>query len=66
MRLSRLLERGFDTEFGLGSDAMAVAMRGYGLLKLVGASEGLEPIRKELGSRFSKTRRAPPEEKKAA
>ncbi len=66
MRLSRLLERGNDTDFGLGSDAMTVAVKGYGLLKLVGRSEGLEVLRKELGSRFSKTRRVKSEEEKAA
>ena len=66
MRLTRLLERGNDTDFGLGSDAMTVAVQGYGLLKLVGRSEGLDALRKELGTRFSKTRRTAPEEMKAA
>ena len=66
MRLTRLLERGNDTDFGLGSDAMTVAVQGYGLPKLVGRSEGLDALRKELGTRFSKTRRTAPEEKKAA
>ena len=66
IRLSRLLERGQDTEFALGSDAMSVAVQGYGLLKLVGRSEGLDAMRKTLGTRFSKSRRATPEEKKAA
>lgn len=66
IRLSRLLARGNDTDFALGSDAMAVAVQGYGLLKLVGRSEGLEPMRKALGSRFSKSRRSAAEEKKVA
>ncbi len=66
MRLTRLLERGNDTEFALGSDAMAAAMRGYGLLKSVSGREGLDGLRKGLGSRFSKSRRTPDEEKKAA
>lgn len=66
MRLTRLLERGNDTDFALGSDAMAVAMRGYGLLKSVSGREGLDQLRRELGTRFSKGRRKSPDEKKAA
>lgn len=66
MRLTRLLERGEDTDFALGSDAMAAAMRGYSLLKAVSGREGLDQLRRDLGSRFSKTRRLAPEEKKAA
>ena len=57
---------GNDTDFALGSDAMAVAVQGYGLLKQVGRSEGLEPMRKALGSRFRKSRRSAAEEKKVA
>ena len=52
--------------FALGSDAMAGAMRGYGLLKSVSGCEGLDQLRRDLGSRFSKTRRSAPLEKKAA
>ena len=52
--------------FALGSDAMAAAMRGYGLLKSVSGCEGLDQLRRDLGSRFSKTRRSAPLEKKAA
>ena len=66
MRLTRLLERGNDTDFALGSDAMAVAMRGYSLLKAVSGREGLDQLRRDLGTRFSKARRPVPEEKKAA
>ena len=66
MRLTRLLEPGNDTDFALGSDAMQVATQGYALLKVVGRSEGLSAIRKDLGVRFSKTRRAANEEKDAA
>ncbi|MBK8067050.1 MAG: hypothetical protein IPK27_05320 [Rhodanobacteraceae bacterium] len=65
-RLECLLGRGNDTSIALGSDAMSVAMQGYGLLKLVGRSAGLEPLRRDLGSRFVKTRRAPAEGKKVA
>ncbi len=45
---------------------MQVATQGYALLKVVGRSEGLHDFRKELGTRFSKTRRAANEEKAAA
>ena len=66
MRLKRLMERGDDTDFALGSDAMAAAMRGYSLLKAVSGKEGLDQLRRELGTRFAKQRRTAPEEKKAA
>ncbi len=36
------------------------------LLKLVGKTEGLDAVRKDLGSRFGKRRRGPGEEKRAA
>ena len=57
IRLSRLSERASDTDVALGSDVMTVALQGYGLLKLSGRAEGLEPLRQELGARFSKTSR---------
>ncbi len=66
IRLSRLLSKMDDTEFALGADAMQVATQGYGLLKMVGRSEGLNEFRKELGARFTKTRRAANQEKNAA
>ena len=61
VRLSRLTDRASDTETALGSDVMAVALRGYNLLKLTGRSEGLAPLRQQLGNRFAKAaRQAPP------
>ncbi|MFO1494194.1 MAG: hypothetical protein U1F26_05990 [Lysobacterales bacterium] len=66
MRLTRLLERGNDTDFALGSDAMAVALRGYSLLKSVSGREGLDQLKRGLGTRFSKARRKSPDEKQAA
>ena len=57
IRLSRLGERASDTDAALGSDVMTVALQGYGLLKLSGRAEGLEPLRQELGARFSKSSR---------
>lgn len=53
-RLQRLTERAADTELALGSDVMSVALQGYALLKVVGKNQGLESLRKELGSRFVK------------
>jgi hypothetical protein len=57
IRLSRLSERASDTDVALGSDVMAVALQGYSLLKLTGRTEGLEPLRQELGVRFTKASR---------
>ncbi len=59
VRLARLSERASDTSFALGSDVMAAALEGYNLLKRSGKSEGLDSLRKELGSRFSRTSRQP-------
>ena len=56
-RLQRLTERAQDTEMALGSDCMNVALAGYALLKVAGKNQGLEGLRKELGSRFFKTAR---------
>ncbi|MCI4566698.1 hypothetical protein [Lysobacter sp. CFH 32150] len=56
-RLQRLAERGADTEIALGSDVMDVALEGYGLLKVSGKNQGLDGLRKELSSRFSRTTR---------
>ena len=66
IRLGKLMSKMDDTEFALGADAMQVATQGYALLKVVGRSEGLNDFRKELGARFSKTRRAANQEKNAA
>jgi len=60
VRLSRLSDRASDTEIALGSDVMDMALRGYSLLKLTGCSEGLEPMRQQLSSRFAKTTRQSP------
>jgi hypothetical protein len=56
-RLQKLAERGSDTEIALGSDVMDVALEGYGLLKVSGKNQGLDSLRKELSSRWAKTRR---------
>ena len=57
-RLQKLAERGSDTEIALGSDVMDVALEGYGLLKVSGKNQGLDGLRKELSSRWAKSRRA--------
>ena len=56
-RLQKIAERGSDTEIALGSDAMDVAREGYGLLKLSGKNQGLDGLRTELSSRWSRARR---------
>ena len=65
VRLTKLMSRLDDTDFALGSDAMQVASQGYALLKVVGRAQGLDDVRKDLGTRFLK-RRSASEEKKAA
>ena len=61
VRLSRLSERASDTDIALRSDVMAVALKGYSLLKLTGRSEGLEPLRRDLSLRFARSSRPAPE-----
>lgn len=59
-RLQRLVERAQDSEVALGSDVMSLALEGYALLKVAGKNQGLEAMRKDLSSRFSKTRAPEP------
>lgn len=56
-RLLRLTERATDTEIALGSDVMNCALQGYALLKVSGKNQGLEGLRRELGTRFAKSPR---------
>ncbi|MEO7325440.1 MAG: hypothetical protein ABIW82_11490 [Dokdonella sp.] len=65
-RLTRLSERGADTQAALGSDVMAAALQGYGLLRLSGRDQGLEALRASLGTRFAKKPRVMDEVAKAA
>lgn len=58
-RMQRLAERAGDTEALLGADVMRCALDGYALLKVSGRNQGLEGLRKELGSRFAKSARVP-------
>lgn len=57
-RMQRLVERMEDSEMALGSDAMNVALEGYGLLKLTGRNKGLEGVSEALSARFSRSRKA--------
>jgi len=57
-RLQRLTERAQDSETLLGSDVMMAALQGYALLKVAGKNQGLDGLRKELGTRFNKSPRA--------
>ena len=54
-RLQKLVERAEDSEVALGSDVMSLALEGYALLKVAGRNQGLEALRKDLSTRFSKT-----------
>lgn len=65
-RLTRLSERGADTQAALGSDVMSGALQGYGLLKLSGRDQGLEALRTSLGARFAKKPKVTDDEAKAA
>lgn len=52
VRLTRLVEKGRDTDMALGSDVMASALEGYAFLKIAGKGEGLHGLRKDLSRRF--------------
>jgi hypothetical protein len=56
-RILRLAERASDTDIALRSDVMRCALDGYALLKVAGRNQGLEALRRNLGSRFSKSSR---------
>lgn len=60
-RLQRLAERAQDSEIALGSDVISLALEGYALLKVAGRNQGLEALRRDLGSRFNRRRQAAPE-----
>lgn len=56
-RLRKLLGRADDSEMALGSDVMATSLEGYALLKVLGKGSGLDALRRDMASRFS--RKAP-------
>lgn len=51
-RFKRLTERMADTETLLGSDVIAAALEGYGMLKVAGKSQGLNALQSGLSERF--------------
>ena len=57
-RMSRLIERGNDTDAALGNDIMTVALQAYGLLKLTGRAEGMESLRRDLSGVFNRSKRS--------
>ena len=61
-RLMRLCERGSDTDAALGNDIMAVSLKAYGLMKLIGNGEGMETLKRDLSTHFARSRRKPVEE----
>ncbi len=60
-RVQRLAERGRDTEMALGADVMDAALEGYALLRVSGKQQGLDGLRKELSSRWARSRSDAPE-----
>ncbi|HWU77663.1 MAG TPA: hypothetical protein VN043_14255 [Rhodanobacter sp.] len=67
MRLQRLSERAQDSSTALGSDLMQFALEGYALLRVTGKNQGLEELRRDLSTRFSRgTARTPSEPAPAA
>jgi len=58
-RVQRLAAQLDDTVAALGSDVMDTALEGYAHIKLSGGAHGLDDLRRELGGRFAKRRRAP-------
>ena len=50
-RLSKLSQRGDDTQMAVGSDLMTHALEGYAVLKVTGKGQGVDDLRKMLASR---------------
>ena len=59
--LRRMTTRVDHTMGALGHDVMVAALDGYALLKVTGDKQGLEELRKDLGTRFAKRRKSTPE-----
>ena len=58
-RFRQLMGRLEDSEMALGSDVMAGALHGYGLLKMLGKGSGLDVLKQDIGARFYKSPRQP-------
>ena len=54
LALQQLSARVDDTRAALGSDVMALAHTGSGMLKILGNDHGLEDLRKELSARWAR------------
>jgi hypothetical protein len=58
-RLSKLSQRGDDTQMAVGSDLMTNALEGYAVLKVTGKGQGVDDLRKMLATRFARGPRSP-------
>jgi hypothetical protein len=58
-RLSKLSQRGDDTQMAVGSDLMTNALEGYAVLKVTGKGQGVDDLRKMLATRFARGPRPP-------
>jgi hypothetical protein len=58
-RLSKLSQRGDDTQMAVGSDLMTNALEGYAVLKVTGKGQGVDDLRKILATRFARSARPP-------
>jgi hypothetical protein len=53
-RLSKLSQRGDDTQMAMGSELMTNAVEGYAVLKVTGKGHGLDELRRMLATRFTR------------
>ena len=53
-RLSKLSQRGDDTQMAVGSDLMTNALEGYAVLKVTGKGQGVDDLRRMLATRFAR------------
>lgn len=58
-RLSKLSQRGDDTQMAVGSDLMTNALEGYAVLKVTGKGQGVDELRRMLATRFARGPRPP-------
>ena len=58
-RLSKLSQRGDDTQMAVGSDLMTNALEGYAVLKVTGKGQGVDELRRMLATRFARGPRTP-------
>ena len=53
-RLSKLSQRGDDTQMAVGSDLMTNTLEGYAVVKVTGKGQGADDLRKMLSTRFAR------------